>query len=98
MERTIPKKDPVSGIVKSISVNSKGAIVAPGVTVAEIVPEDEKLIIEANLPLSEIGYVKKGLEAKNKIKYTRGFPISADKSGVMLLVQIEYQLKMKITI
>ena len=44
LDRTI-LKSPVSGIVKLISVNSKGAIVAPGVTVVEIVPEDEKLIV-----------------------------------------------------
>ena len=37
LKRTV-LKSPVSGIVKLISVNSKGAIVAPGVTVAEIVP------------------------------------------------------------
>ena len=74
--RTISKKPSNSGIVKSISVNSKGAIVAPGVTVAEIVPEDEKLIIEANLPLSEIGYMsKKGLEAKIRLNTPEGFSI-----------------------
>ena len=61
----------MSGIVKSISVNSKGAIVAPGVTVAEIVPEEEKLIIEANLPLSEIGYVRKGLDTKIRLNTLR---------------------------
>ena len=48
LKRTV-LKSPVSGIIKLISVNSKGAIVAPGVTVAEIVPEDEKLIIEAKI-------------------------------------------------
>ena len=71
MNRTI-LKSPVSGIVKLISVNSKGAIIAPGVTVAEIVPENEKLIIEANLPLSEIGYVKEGLKAKIRLNSPEG--------------------------
>ena len=63
LNRTV-LKSPVSGTVKLVSVNSKGAIVAPGVTVVEIVPENEKLIIEAKLPLSEIGYVKKTLKQK----------------------------------
>ena len=63
---------PLAGIIKLISVNSKGAIVAPGVTVAEIVPEDEKLIIEARLPLSEIGYISVGLEAKIKLNTPEG--------------------------
>ena len=71
LDRTI-LKSPVSGIVKLISVNSKGAIVAPGVTVVEIVPEDEKLIVEAKLPLSEIGYVSKGLNAKIRLNTSGG--------------------------
>ena len=83
LERTI-LKSPVSGIVKSISVNSKGAIVAPGVTVAEIVPEDEKLIIEANLPLSEIGYVK-GLEAKIRLNTPEGSRFQPIKGKVIFV-------------
>ena len=50
LNRTV-LKSPVTGTVKLVSVNSKGAIVAPGVTVVEIVPENEKLIIEAKLHL-----------------------------------------------
>ncbi len=71
LNRTI-LKSPVSGIVKFISVNSKGAIVAPGVTVVEIVPEDDRLIIEARLPLSEIGYVKNGLNTKIRLNSSEG--------------------------
>ena len=71
LKRTV-LKSPVSGTVKLISVNSKGAIVTPGVTVAEIVPEDEKLIIEANLPLSEIGYISVGLNAKIRLNTPEG--------------------------
>jgi len=71
LKRTV-LKSPVSGTVKLISVNSKGAIVTPGVTVAEIVPEDEKLIIEANLPLSEIGYISLGLNAKIRLNTPEG--------------------------
>ena len=39
---------------------------------AEIVPEDEKLIIEAKTPLSEIGYISVGLEAKIKLNTPEG--------------------------
>jgi len=71
LNRTI-LKSPVAGVVKLISVNSKGAIVAPGVTVVEIVPEDEKLIVEAKLPLSEIGYITPGLDAKIRLNTPEG--------------------------
>ena len=75
---SIVKKNPKwciwinSLVIKLISVNSKGAIIAPGVTVVEIVPKNEKLIIEAKLPLSEIGFVKIGLNAKIRLNSPEG--------------------------
>ena len=67
-----------------MSVNSKGAIVAPGVTVVEIVPENEKLIIEAKLPLSEIGYVK-NLEAKIRLNTPEGSRFRSIKGKVVFV-------------
>ena len=84
LDRTI-LKSPVSGTVKLVSVNSKGAIVAPGVTVVEIVPENEKLIIEAKLPLSEIGYVKKNLEAKIRLNTPEGSRFRSIKGNVVFV-------------
>ena len=84
LKRTV-LKSPVSGTVKIISVNSKGAIVAPGVTVVEIVPENEKLIIEAKLPLSEIGYVKKDLEAKIRLNTPEGSRFRSIKGKVVFV-------------
>ena len=74
-------------------MNSKGAIVAPGVTVVEIVPENEKLIIEAKLPLSEIGYVKKDLEAKIRLNTPEGSRFDQLKEKLCLLEQTEFQVK-----
>ena len=88
LNRTV-LKSPVSGTVKLVSVNSKGAIVAPGVTVVEIVPENEKLIIEAKLPLSEIGYVKKNLEAKGKVVFVGADRISSKDEDGFYLVKVE---------
>ena len=84
LNRTV-LKSPVSGTVKLVSVNSKGAIVAPGVTVVEIVPENEKLIIEAKLPLSEIGYVKKNLEAKIRLNTPEGSRFRSIKGNVVFV-------------
>ncbi len=84
LNRTV-LKSPVSGTVKLISVNSKGAIVAPGVTVVEIVPQNEKLIIEAKLPLSEIGYVKKDLEAKIRLNTPEGARFRSIKGKVVFV-------------
>ncbi len=84
LNRTV-LKSPVSGTVKLVSVNSKGAIVAPGVTVVEIVPENEKLIIEAKLPLSEIGYVKNNLEAKIRLNTPEGSRFRSIKGKVVFV-------------
>ena len=84
LNRTV-LKSPVSGTVKLVSVNSKGAIVAPGVTVVEFVPENEKLIIEAKLPLSEIGYVKKNLEAKIRLNTPEGSRFRSIKGKVVFV-------------
>jgi adhesin transport system membrane fusion protein len=84
LNRTV-LKSPVTGIVKLISVNSKGAIVAPGVTVVEIVPDNEKLIVEAKLPLSEIGYISGGLDAKIRLNTPEGSRFRALEGKVVFV-------------
>ncbi len=54
---------PVDGIIKTIHVNTLGGVVKPGETVVEIVPLGDRLIIEAQLPTQDIGYVVIGQKA-----------------------------------
>jgi adhesin transport system membrane fusion protein len=56
-----------AGVVKSISVFSEGEVVMPGMTVAEIVPVGDKLVVEAHLPIQDIGYVRPGQLAVIKL-------------------------------
>jgi adhesin transport system membrane fusion protein len=58
-ERTVLRA-PVDGTVKTLSVATEGGVIQPGQTVAEIVPTADRLIIEARLPLQDIGYVRAG--------------------------------------
>lgn len=51
---------PVDGIVKTLNVSTKGGVIQPGATVAEIVPADDRLVIDAKLPTRDIGYVRPG--------------------------------------
>ncbi len=53
-------ESPVRGIVKSLSVNSVGGVVASGQAIAEIVPLDEDLIIEIKIAPKDIGNVREG--------------------------------------
>ncbi|MGE4219889.1 MAG: HlyD family type I secretion periplasmic adaptor subunit [Alphaproteobacteria bacterium] len=54
---------PVDGIIKSIYVFTKGGVVQPGATVMDIVPADDRLVVEAKLPPQDIGYVRRGQTA-----------------------------------
>ncbi|WP_207478715.1 HlyD family type I secretion periplasmic adaptor subunit [Arenibaculum pallidiluteum] len=51
---------PVDGIVKTLAVSTRGAVVKPGETVVELVPRDGKLVVDAHLPVQDIGYVQPG--------------------------------------
>ncbi len=54
---------PVDGIIKTIHATTLGGVVKPGETVVEIVPLGDRLIIEAQLPTQDIGYVVIGQKA-----------------------------------
>ena len=59
LERTILRA-PVGGIVKTIYVATIGGVVKPGEPVVDLVPEGDKLIVEAKLATQDIGYVESG--------------------------------------
>ena len=62
MDRTIIRS-PINGVVKRLYRVTPGGVVKPGDTLADIVPSEEKLIIEAHLNIGDIGYIKKGQTA-----------------------------------
>ena len=59
LRRTI-LRSPVDGTVKSLFVVTIGGILTPGGAVADIVPAEDRLIIEAKLPVGDVGYVQAG--------------------------------------
>ncbi|MDD3313716.1 HlyD family type I secretion periplasmic adaptor subunit [Pseudodesulfovibrio sp.] len=62
LQRTVIRA-PIDGIVKTVYVRGVGEVVQPGMTVLDIVPAGDKLIIEAHLALGDIGYVQPGQPA-----------------------------------
>lgn len=56
-------RSPVNGTIKSLYVFTEGGVIQPGRTVLDIVPGDDRLIIEAKLAVTDIGYVRVGQEA-----------------------------------
>ncbi|MBM3560956.1 MAG: HlyD family efflux transporter periplasmic adaptor subunit, partial [Alphaproteobacteria bacterium] len=53
-------QSPIDGQVKNLRFNTVGGVLKPGETVMEIVPANEKLIVEARLNPRDRGYVESG--------------------------------------
>ncbi|MCL4679609.1 MAG: HlyD family type I secretion periplasmic adaptor subunit [Alphaproteobacteria bacterium] len=58
---------PVTGLVNKIHVNTVGGVVAPGAILAEIIPLEDNLIVEARMQTKDRGLVWNGLPASVKI-------------------------------
>jgi adhesin transport system membrane fusion protein len=56
-------RSPVEGVVKTLHVATLGGVLAPGQTVVDIVPSEDRLIIEARLSITDIGHVQVGQSA-----------------------------------
>lgn len=54
---------PVAGSVVGLTVQTAGGVVAPGARIMEIVPDDSKLVIEAQIPPHLVDRVRAGLPA-----------------------------------
>ncbi|MDE2342823.1 MAG: HlyD family type I secretion periplasmic adaptor subunit [Betaproteobacteria bacterium] len=56
-------RSPVRGTVKRLLVNTVGGVIRPGENVMEIVPLDDKLLLEVRVPPRDIGFLRPGLRA-----------------------------------
>lgn len=58
---------PVRGLVKSIKSHTLGGVVAPGATMMEIVPIGDRVLVEARVRPSDIGFVQVGQTVQIKL-------------------------------
>ena len=58
---------PVDGVISSLNVRNIGEVLQAGQSVAEIAPKDAPLILLANLPTREAGFVKAGMAVQIKL-------------------------------
>jgi RND family efflux transporter MFP subunit len=63
LERSVLRA-PVAGRILNLRVATVGAVLQPGDTVADIVPENDRLVIEGRLSPNQIENVKPGMPAK----------------------------------
>lgn len=60
-------RSPVNGTIKDFKINTIGGVVKPGDPIAEIVPMDDNLLVEAKIRPSDIARLSPGLPAMVKI-------------------------------
>lgn len=58
---------PVRGLVKSLSVNTAGSVVAPGQTLMEIVPMDRPMVVDVRISPRHIGHLELGQPVQVKV-------------------------------
>lgn len=58
---------PISGTIKRLFVNSKGAVIMPGGAVAEIVSDQDALVVEARLAPNDRAFVRAGMPVFVKV-------------------------------
>lgn len=62
LDRTVIRS-PVDGVVKKLYIVTIGGVVKPGMVLVDVVPSSDRLVVEAHLPISDIGYVQEGQSA-----------------------------------
>lgn len=60
-------RSPVNGTVQRILLNTVGGVVQPGNALVEIVPSDDRLLVEAKIAPKDIAFLRPGLPATIKL-------------------------------
>jgi adhesin transport system membrane fusion protein len=58
---------PVAGTIKSVHINTLGGVVQPGQEIIEIVPSEDRLLIETKITPKDIAFLHPGLHAIVKV-------------------------------
>ena len=60
-------RSPVKGIVKQLQINTVGGVIKPGMSLLEIVPIEDSLLIEAKVRPENIGFIQPDMSAVVKL-------------------------------
>lgn len=60
-------RSPVKGIVKDVKVKTVGGVIEPGEDVIEIVPYEDRLLVEANINPKDVAFIHPGQKATVKV-------------------------------
>ncbi|MFZ1813706.1 MAG: HlyD family type I secretion periplasmic adaptor subunit [Rhizobiaceae bacterium] len=60
-------RSPVRGVVNRVAITTIGGVLPPGATVMEIVPADDRLLVETRIPPRDVAFVRSGQAASVKL-------------------------------
>lgn len=60
-------RSPVKGVVKQLKIRTIGGVVKPGMDLMEIVPLDDTMLVEVQIPPADVAFLKPGQEATVKL-------------------------------
>lgn len=58
---------PVGGVVVNLAVFTDGGVISPGDTLMDIVPADERLVVDTRVPVEDVENVRPGLKAEIRL-------------------------------
>jgi len=100
-------RSPVDGTIVGMTVFTRGGVVAPGFRMMDVVPSNEPLIVEGQLPVNMVDKVRAGLKVElifsafnsNKTPHIPGVvvEVGADRSVEERTNQPYYKLRAKVT-
>lgn len=78
-------KAPLRGVVKNIRINTVGGVVQAGQDILEIVPLDDKLIVQAYISPKDVAFIRTGQEALIKVS-AYDYAIYGGLTGKVVLI------------
>lgn len=78
-------RSPVRGIVKDVTVTTRGGVIPPNGQLMEIVPLDDQLLIEARISPRDVAFIYPGQKAKVKIT-AYDYSVYGGLEGVVTLI------------
>lgn len=73
---------PVRGRVNTVLINTRGGVIQPGEAIMEVIPVEERLLVEARIKPRDVAFLVPGMPAKVKIT-AYDFSIYGDLKGTL---------------
>ena len=81
-------RSPVNGIVQRLYTNTVGGVISPGISIVDIVPQEDALLVEIKINPADIAYVNVGQFARLKFS-AYDFAIHGSLQGIVIFVSAD---------